>query len=309
MPLFTSQPQRNEWPLRAPLPKASPPEAAMFRKDAEGGVWINEKWVLPKPFPELTDSTALVHTSVKGVVGIPIAEKLRNDDVVVSAMLLCFLLMVWLWLRIRSFFQRYSRGVFGAKTSKNQSQLDDEAGVGGSFVFATVVSAVLALCALPIGSWVMPTLFGGQDPTLMMLLLWLVLLLWYCAKLLGYKAINYIFFDRLTSRSWHEAYLLSMLLTSVLLFPLAVALISFNLPIEQAQITCLASFILVKIYLIVRAMRIFFNIATSPLHIILYLCTLESAYLLLLGACVRALLPLLQQYDLETLYEVAFRLI
>lgn len=297
------------YPLRAPQPQAPPPAASVFRKDSNGRLLLNEKRVLPNAFPTGLDSLVTGEISAKGVEGVPKDYKLGKDDVIVCAFFLCFFLMVLLFVRLKNFFKHRARGFFGRKNTKNSLLNNDDTSLGGGFLFTLVNSALLALCAFPIGTWMAPSLFSRQVPTLTVTALWLLAMCWYGLKLTVYDCINAIFFPSAVRKDWHETYLISMLLTSFLLFPLALALISFNLPIENAWTLSIGGFFFVKLYLLVRGLGIFSKDNATFLHIILYLCTLETAFLLLLQVAGRALLLFLQQCDLDTLREVTYRLI
>ena len=89
-----------------------------------------------------------------------------------------------------------------------------------------------------------------------------------------------MFFDAAHRRLWNDTYFVSILLIGVILLPLTLLVVFFDLPFSQALSAYVLLMAFVKILLLYKANRIFFSSFSGSLHVILYFCALEIAPLL-----------------------------
>jgi putative membrane protein len=79
---------------------------------------------------------------------------------------------------------------------------------------------------------------------------------------------------------WNDTYFVSILSVGVVLLPLALLVVFFDLPFVQALTAYVLLMAFVKILLLYKAYRIFFSSFSGSLHVILYFCALEIVPLL-----------------------------
>ena len=91
------------------------------------------------------------------------------------------------------------------------------------------------------------------------------------------------FFDRESNSAWDNYYLISILTTGALLLPLTLLVIFFDLAYQEAIIAYILLMAIIKMLLLYKCYRTFFNDAIGYLHIILYFCALEIVPYILLG--------------------------
>ena len=129
----------------------------------------------------------------------------------------------------------------------------------------------------------LPEVFEGVSPYWLLTLSTLIILGYYGAKVLLYRCVNHVFFDRESNSAWDNYYLISILTTGALLLPLTLLVIFFDLAYQEAIIAYILLMAIVKMLLLYKCYRTFFNDAIGYLHIILYFCALEIVPYILLG--------------------------
>ena len=92
-----------------------------------------------------------------------------------------------------------------------------------------------------------------------------------------------VFFGGKKSIQWGQAFLYVTALEGVLLLPLIVALVYFNILVKNAIYYCVAVLFLNKMLTFYKSYRIFFKQNGRYLENILYFCALEITPLLALG--------------------------
>lgn len=109
-------------------------------------------------------------------------------------------------------------------------------------------------------------------------LLWILLaglIAYYIVKALLYSIVNLTFFDKRTNRQWLMAYLYMTAMQGLVLLPVVLLQIYFDITIETALICTIVTVILVKILSFYKCFAIFFKHGGGLLQLILYFCALE----------------------------------
>lgn len=110
-----------------------------------------------------------------------------------------------------------------------------------------------------------------------------LLLLFYALFKWGmYRFINWIFFDKIQSNLWIDSYYFIASVCGILLFPLVLLAVYFDLAPFYTDLCGLILFILVNLLLLYKGFCIFFNKIHGVFFLFVYFCTLEMIPLLLL---------------------------
>ena len=91
----------------------------------------------------------------------------------------------------------------------------------------------------------------------------------------AYIFVNWIFFDKGKRDRWIKAYSFLLSLEGILLFPLALTMVFFNLSIHDTAICLFILVGLIKVLLFYKTFNIFFSKIYGFLHLIVYFCALE----------------------------------
>lgn len=211
-----------------------------------------------------------------GVVAEPEPYLLRNDDWITAILLFCFFVMLNIFSKSWKYILQQFSDFFFMHTEKN-FLFDEEAGrekrealflmfqtslLSGLFFFDfTQDSYDMSMWAvsshLLLGSYVM------------------VCLCYLGVKHILYQFVNWIFFDKQKRSQWAKAYYFLLSAEGVLLFPLAMLAVYFNLSLENTALIFLSLLFVVKILLFYKYYTIFFQKIYGVLHLIVYFCSLE----------------------------------
>lgn len=96
-----------------------------------------------------------------------------------------------------------------------------------------------------------------------------------------YHFVHATFFTKMERRRWYESFSLLFIFESLVLFPLALLSVYFDLGLEKVSIILAAVLLFVKILLFFKSFSVFFGKIKGCLHLILYFCALELLPLLL----------------------------
>lgn len=108
-----------------------------------------------------------------------------------------------------------------------------------------------------------------------------IIMLMLIAKQRLYHFIHAIFFTKTARKRWYEAFSIIFIFESLILFPLALLSVYFDLSPEKVSITLAVVLLFVKILLLFKCFTIFFVKIKGCLHLFMYFCALEILPLLL----------------------------
>ncbi|MBQ9284908.1 MAG: DUF4271 domain-containing protein [Bacteroidaceae bacterium] len=116
-----------------------------------------------------------------------------------------------------------------------------------------------------------------------------VFMLMLIAKQRLYHFVHATFFTESERRRWYESFSLLFIFESLVLFPLALLSVYFDLGLEKVSIILAAVLLFVKILLFFKCFSVFFGKLKGCLHLILYFCALELLPLLFTGGALTEL--------------------
>lgn len=102
-----------------------------------------------------------------------------------------------------------------------------------------------------------------------------VVVAYYVFKFVAYWFTGWVFFDSKKTEQWLKSFIFLVSTEGVLLFPVVLLLVYFDLPIQSTFIYTAFVIILVKILSFYKSYSIFFKRIGAILQFILYFCALE----------------------------------
>ena len=111
-----------------------------------------------------------------------------------------------------------------------------------------------------------------------------VILGYVLLKMMLYSGVNWVFFESKKIGQWSQFLLFIFSIEGILLFPLVILQVYFDIGLRNTLICSLVIIILLKILSFYKCFDIFFKRTSVFLQIILYFCALEVLPLLSLGA-------------------------
>ena len=216
-----------------------------------------------------------------GVAAEPIPYRLRNDDYVTGILLLCFFLVVLFIARSSHILLEKIKGLFyrgndGAPVLNTNSELR------GQVLFVAQTSFTLAILFFDYTQQRLTHVFNSVSPYILLGVNSSICLAYYAAKIIVYQFVNWVFFRNVQRKLWLESYVLSILMVGLLIFPLALLLVYYDLSFRVMEIAFFVILGLSKLLLFIKCRQIFFNLNYSIFHLILYFCTLELIPIMLL---------------------------
>lgn len=207
---------------------------------------------------------------------------------------LCLLIGMFLVLAVNfrhysTFFNSFLADLFSTRRrEKNFSvRTFSETGVLASVILVLCLSQGIIINSLLPD---LPPVPYVSHEFLLIGLLTLVSLLYYCWQLAAYLTVGAVFTDRVSARMWIKGFNASQSLLAMLIVIPAI-LVLFNPSISTGVVIAGGvSYLIARVIFICKGFRLFYDNSASLVYFILYLCSLEIVPLVLLYRLV-ALLP------------------
>lgn len=232
----------------------------------------------------LKPDTTLLHYHIyvkEGVPGTPQPYSVRTDNVLTAALLLCFVLFVLAAAKSGRFFVRQAKDLF---YPSHENDSEESPATHFFMVFMAAVDSLL----LAIGAFMYATdgdapRFAVSSQSLVVPLYFVLFLAYFLVKWLAYNLVNGIFFGSKKTQQWTRTFFAVTALEAVMLFPLVMLLVYFDLAVKKSLFYFGFVLFLNKILLFYKCWKIFFRQNGFSLQIFLYFCALEITPLLALG--------------------------
>ena len=203
---------------------------------------------------------------------------LQNDDWIVSAFLLSFMLIVWAVSRSWTFLEGWWTGFFRIE-SNHRKKFTKQHDVQLNGCIPIVISASLLLGILVMGyvQLCIPEAFHEHTPSI----IFGISVGGVCGiivlKLVLYTIINSIFFNKEQRGEWIVSYLVTLLYETLFLLPLAAATIFWDIPLIAQKWWLISILIVIEALRFIKLKVTFFHGLLAYFHIFLYFCTLNLA--------------------------------
>lgn len=223
---------------------------------------------------------SMLHPELKvtsqGHSAVPVPYALWRDDWVTSALLVCFIILVYVVNRTRRqlvqqakdfFFAPHERqGLFAVETA-----IETHA----SLFMVLQLSLMGGLMAFAYAQYTLDLFLGQISPYQLLVLYVGCFLAYFAVKRIMAGFVHWVFFEKNQQKQWSDSYNFLITVESILFFPLALIFVYFNISILQAALVFGILLVIFKILLMYKCYAIFFQKFYCLFHLFAYLCALE----------------------------------
>lgn len=214
--------------------------------------------------------------------GEPIPYMLRADWIITCIVLLCFFLGTFVLKNGKKYLLFRIKKLFQSTRKNNQGDIVTSIYFHHSVVLTGITCILCGLCLYDYFADQTPMLFQQLPHGLLLGTYILLIILFILGKYALYSFINWIFFDKEQNRQWTETYFDVVILGGLMLFPVVLLVIYFDLNFATTKVFILFILIFAKVLLFYKCIRNFFRQIHGIVHLILYFCALELTPTLLL---------------------------
>ena len=209
-----------------------------------------------------------------GVAGDPIPYTTKNDNIITSMLLVCFVMTLVAFSFCRSFLLRQAKNFFYIpKTEYTITETSTE--IKAQFFFLLQTCLLMALLYFFYIRTYTANTFILSDEYLLVAILAGIFLGYFFLKFLVYAYVNLVFFTPKRNGLFFRTLLVLHSFEGILLFPIVALLTFFDIPAQTVVYYTIFVVILVKILTFYKSFVIFFRQNGLYLQIILYFCALE----------------------------------
>lgn len=212
-----------------------------------------------------------------GVAGDPVPQTMRADNVVTIVLLACFIIAITAISRSRRFIARQAKNFFYAPRGDgaNLTETSGEVRFQAFLVLQTCLLFSLLQYSYTINY--IGTTFVLDSPYQLMAIYLGFFVACFIVRGLLYTAVNATFFGMRRHLLWLKSLLFITSVEGVMLFPVVLLMVYFDLSPRSVTYCVLFILIIVKILTFYKCYIIFFKRFNGFLQIILYFCALEIA--------------------------------
>lgn len=211
----------------------------------------------------------------QGVAGDSVPYRFRSDDFVTTALMLSFFLMIYVISRSRHYLKNHIKNFFSPHEYNDIFAPRTQNELRGQLYLIFQLCFTLGVLTFDYIQSFKPEIFNSVSPYKILLVSSSIFGGFYFLKIALYYFVNNVFFDRKVISQWNDSYLLSLFSMGVLLFPVALLVVYFDIDFQTMLVLFFSVYALLKLLLFYKCFHIFSEYKLHFLHIILYLCTLE----------------------------------
>lgn len=224
----------------------------------------------------------IAHPVITGVEGVPLSYQIGMDDGITCVVLLSFFIFTYVLSGGRHFLSQQIQKLFSTRERSNL--FSEETNVDFHYRLLLLLNTCIVVGLLIFEQWSVETLKPGVIPSLRGLGIYIGLYLgYYVLKYVFYAFINWVFFDKYQQKMWLEVYFWVFVLEGLLLFPLLLLVVYFDLGCEKKLFFIGLILLLGKIMLFYQSGGIFFKKIHRAFYLIVYFCALEIVPCFILG--------------------------
>jgi len=233
-------------------------------------------------------SNPLLHPELNGgrygVAGDPVPYTIRGDNMITSLLLGSFILALISFAGSRFFFLRELKALFYPRKSTDDAISETSNEVRFQSFLVVLTALLLSILYYFYTRAYVGDTFIVDNQLALIGIFFGIIVAYFLVKTLLYTAVNWVFFGMKKNGQWLRSQLFVTSLEGVLLFPLVMLQVYFNMSLENGIIIFAVILVLVKILTFYKCFLIFFRQIGVFLQIILYFCALEIVPLLALWA-------------------------
>ncbi|MBQ8656483.1 MAG: DUF4271 domain-containing protein [Prevotella sp.] len=221
----------------------------------------------------------LLHTTTTsaryGVPGDPVPYTLHGDNIITLLLLACFMLSVVSFANSRRFFIQQLKGLFHVPRMDDTFMPETSNELRFQLFLVAQTCLLLAILQYSYTQEFIGTTFVLPSDYHLIGLFALLFVGYFVLKAALYTVVNTVFFDVKRNVHWLKTLLFITSVEGVVLFPIVLLLVYFDMEIEKVMTYLIIVLILVKILTFYKCFIIFFRRLSVYLQIFLYFCTLE----------------------------------
>ena len=217
-----------------------------------------------------------------GVAGDPVPYSMRNDNVITGLLLACFVLGIIAFSRSRDFIFRQAKSFFRVKHGNTSTENETTSEFRFQMFLVFMTCLLLSLLAFFYTEETVSEPLILKSHYYLVAIFLALCLSYFIIKAIIYTFVNSVFFDSASNTSWLKSLLFVTSVEGVLLFPIVLLLIYFNLPMKTVLICTAIVVISIKFLSFYKCNVTFFRHNDFILQNILYFCTLEIMPLFML---------------------------
>ncbi|MEG1685425.1 MAG: DUF4271 domain-containing protein [Bacteroides sp.] len=224
------------------------------------------------------DSTHLVVEKGAPQVGFrgdPLAYRLRADDGVTAIVFLCFFFVAYVFTYGKRFLIQEVKDFYRTKERNSIFANSTAADFRYGLVLLTQTCILMGICCFDYFHTKLPQLFDVVHPNLVLGIYILYFALFYLLKWMVYHFLGWVFFDKSTTNMWLESYSTILRFFGISLFPIVLMMIYFDLSLNVLLLIALLLFLLTKLLMFYKYLKLFSSNLYGFLYLIVYFCALE----------------------------------
>ena len=215
-----------------------------------------------------------------GVAGDPVPYSVRNDNIITSLLLACFIFAVIAFANARRFIIRQAKDIIYLPHEGTTEFSETSNEIRFQLTLVLITSLLIALLFYFYTlRYIGETFVLRSQYTLITIFLGITVG-YFLLKVALYSFVNQVFFDSKRNQQWIKALLFIISIEGVLFFPALVFGAYFELDINKVITYVIIAVVIVKLLTIYKCYIIFFRRNVVHLQIIWYFCTLEMIPLL-----------------------------
>ena len=215
-----------------------------------------------------------------GVAGDPVPYSVRNDNIITSLLLACFIFAVIAFANARRFIIRQAKDIIYLPHEGTTEFTETSNEFRFQLVLVLITSLIIAILFFFYTlRYIGETFVLRSQYTLITIFLGITVG-YFLLKVALYSFVNQVFFDSKRNQQWIKALLFIISIEGVLFFPALIFGAYFELDINKVITYVIIAVVIVKLLTIYKCYIIFFRRNVVHLQIILYFCTLEMIPLL-----------------------------
>lgn len=235
------------------------------------GFFKNSKYLHPE-----------LKVTFNGIPGDPIPYRLCNDVFITSTLFLSFFFAIFIIARSWHIMLLQLKNILYNRTRNEIFILKSDSELRNRSYVTLLACFLLSILFFHYTEIHLSSVFNQVSPYKLLLLDWVIFFFYFLLKNILYTICNWTFFSKEKRETWSNAYSFIFLMKALLLFPLTLLAVYFDISLENIIRYFFTLLILSQLLLIFKSKQIFFGYKFAHLHLFLYFCTLELIPLLLL---------------------------
>lgn len=218
---------------------------------------------------------AKVAGNVNGVAGDPVPYTVRGDDLITGLLLACMVLVAVSLSNSLRFILRQFKDIIYAPRDGGSSITETSSEVRFQLFLVLHTCLQFSIFQYFYTQHYIGDTFTLESQYHLIAIYFAMFAGYFITKALLYMAVNSVFFGNRKNMEWMKSQLFITSSEGVLLLPVVLLQVYFDLPIQNVVIYFIVVLVLVKILTFYKCLFIFFRHAGRFLQIILYFCALE----------------------------------